>query len=617
MSPEQAQGNKVDHRTDIWSLGVVMYEMITGQRPFKSEYETALMYSIINEDPEPVTGLRSGVPIILENIILKCLKKDPQNRYQHADDIIVDLRRVANELSSGVRTMTPSTRNANKVISPDEQSNIQRIKPLLYGISILLIVVIAGYLYFNFSGQTITTGEIRSIAILPLANLSGDPEQEYFADGMTEALIAELAQIKDLRVISRTSVMPYKGIQKSLPQIGSELKVEGIIEGSVFRSLDRVRITVQLIEVSLDRHLWAKSYERNLTDILRLQRDVARDIAVEIKVVLTPDVEIRLAAERTVTPRAHEAFLRGQHYMRQVEDLYSEDVVRNAIQYFEQAISIEPDWSMAYSHLASAYHWLASGGIEPSKYYSKAKEAALTAIKLDENNSKAHASLAFVFHRYEWDWDAAEREYKRALELDPNSHNWIYALFLLSAGRHNEAIENYRRAQGTHPVSVQLRAQLGWASMCAGIYDQAIEQLQNAIELAPHNASLYFELAYAYVRKSMFEEANFTAEKAFSLSERSPWSLIKLGRIYALAGRQEEVQDVINQVEDIVDHTLIIDIAELYTFIDRKEAALRLLEEAYENRSDYLLYIQCSAIPERLQDEQRFQRIMDGINFPN
>ena len=604
MSPEQAQGAVVDHRTDIWALGAVLYEMVTGQQPFKGDYEQAVVYSILNEDPEPIAGLRTGLLMELATIVDKCLAKEPAERYQHVDEMLVPL------------TALTGTLKAAKLESrPTKETSPKRKRTFLYaGIATVLLLLLAARFFFTDSGSTKV---IDSIAVLPLDNLSGNPKQEYFADGMTEALIADLAQISSLRVISRSSVMQYKQKRPPVTKIGRELNVAAIVEGSVFQVGERVRITAQLIETATDRHLWAKSYERDLRDILALQSEVARAIASEINIALTKDEESQLASARAVNPAAHTAFLKGQYHLHLGQKIEGTlDQRRTSIQYFQQAVDLDPDWAAAHAALAQAYHWLASGGVsrsERAEYYSKSKAAALKALELDETVSQAHSSLAFVLHNYDGDWAAAEGQYRRANELNPNSHAWAIAHFFRSAGRYEDAILWYKRAEERNPFSLILKRQLGYTYTCAGQYDQAIKHLSNTLELEPDNPLARSSLANAYLRKSMYEEAIAESQKAIALSDSSI-GLARLGHAYALAGRRGEALEVLNQLQSRDSSHSSMALVELYIALGNKDKALALLKKASQKRR--LLGIKCSTVPESLRDIPSFQDIMRSINFP-
>ncbi len=605
MSPEQAQGAEVDHRTDIWALGVILYEMLTGQQPFEGDYEQAVIYSIMNEEPEPITAVRTGMPVELERIVNKALSKNRDERYQHLERMLVDLRALMKSNTSAKLKSKPTIRNSPK-----------RKRTFLYvGIAAALILLIT--IRFFVTDRDVSK-VVDSIAVLPLENLSDVTKQEYFADGLTEALIAELAQISSLRVISRTSVMQYKGMHKPLTEIARELNVDAILEGSVFQDGERVRIAAQLIEASTGRHLWVKSYERDLRDILKLQSEVAQAIASEINITLTKEQEKRLGSPQAVNPAAHEAFLKGQYHLHQyMMGGGPEDEIRTSIEYFQQAIELDPDWASAHANLARAYHWLASSFPElQKKFYPKSKAAALKALEIDETVSQAHASLAFVLHRYDWDWSAAEREYMRAVELNPTSHAWGLALFFLSAGHYEEAILWYKRAEERNPLSILLKAQLGLAYTCAGQYDQAIEHLQNTLELNPNNVRAEHYLASAYLRKSMYEEAIKELQKAVRLGAGEPQYLARLGYAYAVAGRRDEALKVFDQLEGETSDYFFEELAEFYIALGKRDEALALLEKGFEKRHGDLLYIRCSTVYDSLQDNPSFQDLLRGINFP-
>ena len=305
---------------------------------------------------------------------------------------------------------------------------------------------------------------IQSLAVLPLTNLSGDPDQEYFSDGMTDALITDLAQMGSVKVISRTSIMRYKKTDKSLPEIARELNVGGIIEGTVQRSGDRVRITAQLIAGATDKHLWAQSYEREVNDVLALQDELARSIAGEIKARMTRQVQVRSGASHPVNPKAYEAYLRGLAYSKQPCD----ECEGISLEYFNRAIQIDPKWAPAYAQLARSYHYMASGG--KPEFFPKSKAAALKALELDEGLSEPHMSMGFILHNYDWDWSGSEREYKRALELNPNyseAHHG-YALLLMAAGRNKEAVAEIRRAEELDPLFLTVRLNVGSFIRAAG-----------------------------------------------------------------------------------------------------------------------------------------------------
>jgi len=462
---------------------------------------------------------------------------------------------------------------------------------------------------------------IQSLAVLPLTNLSGDPDQEYFSDGMTDALITDLAQMGSVKVISRTSIMRYKKTDKSLPEIARELNVGGIIEGTVQRSGDRVRITAQLIEGATDKHLWAQSYERDVKDVLALQDELARSIAGEIKARMTRQVQVRSGASHPVNPKAYEAYLRGLAYSKQPCD----ECEGISLEYFNRAIQIDPQWAPAYAQLARSYHYIASGG--KPEFFPKSKAAALKALELDEGLSEPHMSMGFILHNYDWDWSGSEREYKRALELNPNyseAHHG-YALLLMAAGRNKEAVAEIRRAEELDPLFLTVRLNVGLVYSCGGEHDEAIEQLQSVAEQEPRYDQAPFALGMAYLRKGMFPEAVSNLQRAVDMLTYDPAEPIYLANLayaYAAAGQRSKAMDLLRRVKEIEAEDKYVEagryggLYHLYLALGEKDEALAWLEKAYKAKSSTLLYMRCWPEFERLRADPRFADLVRRVGIP-
>jgi len=606
MSPEQASGEEVDHRSDIWSLGVVLYEMITGRRPFKGEYEQAVIYSILNVEPEPVTALRIGVPLELERIIHKALTKSPGERFQHVDELLVDLKVISRELEQG-RKGVKSTRA--------RRPRVQR-GYLLAGLLVLVALVVAGRFYL-FTGRSEV---IDSLAVLPLQNLSGDPDQEYFADGMTEALITELSRIKALRVISRTSALRYKDTDMSLPDIARELNVDAVVEGSVLRAGDQVRITAQLIKAEPEQHLWADDYERDLRDILNLHTEVARAIAKEIRIALTPEEETRLASTRSVIPEAHEAYLKGRFYINK----WTKESVGRGIEYFEKAIEIDPYYALAHVGLARSYNLLASfDWISPKEGWPKAKAEVIRALEIDETLAEAHVILADVRFMYDWDWESAERDFKRAINLNPGyatAHSF-YAGFLLSLGRHQEALKEMQIARELDPLSLSIKRLAVVIFTFSRQYDQAITQIDEILDSDPDHFEAHYWLGWAYKEQSMYDEAIEEFQKALTLSSEGSADSLRavagIARTYALSGETEKARELLDGLVQMSEQEFITPyiVAKVYLALGKKDQAFEWLEKAYQDRSPYLTTIKVDPEVDQLRADPRFHELLKKMRL--
>ena len=460
-------------------------------------------------------------------------------------------------------------------------------------------------------------GAISSIAVLPLINLSGDPAQEYFADGMTEALTTDLAQIRELRVISRTSAMQYKHAQKTMPEIARDLNVEGVIEGAVSRSQNRVRVTAQLIHAPSDRHLWAKNYERELQDVLTLQSELALAIATEVQIHLTSAEKERLSSPHALKSEALEAFLRGRYFWSR----RTEEALNRAIEYFNQAIREGPGYAPAYAGLSDCYSALAWNSMRaPHDTLPKAKAAALTALKLDDQLADAHFSLGVVLMFHDWNWAQADLEFKRCIQLNPSySHARPWYAFMLSAlGRHVEALAECERALRIDPLMLPIMLGFAVVLYLARDYDRSVAMCQKMLEMDP--ASFYqahWFLAAAYERKGMLEEAIASWEKAVTISNRNAHMVGNLGHTLGRSGKSGEAWKVLHSLQQRSEREYIapFNLAIVFLGLGEKEKTLEWLERAYEDRSIWMLFLNTYPIFDDLRSEPRFQALVRRMGF--
>ncbi|HVS65282.1 MAG TPA: protein kinase, partial [Thermoanaerobaculia bacterium] len=464
MSPEQVKGESVDFRSDQFSLGVILHEMATGRQAFRRETATETLSGILESAPEP--PLHPDLPARFRSLVERCLAKDPDERFE-------------------------STRELARVLLDLHEQSLGSAE--------------------RSSGGG---GLIDSLAILPLVDLSAEPGDGHFADGMTEALIADLARLGAVRVTSRTSVMPFKGTVESLPEISRKLGVEGIVEGSVLRSGNRVRITAKLVHGPTDSHVWAQSYERELGDVLALQGDLARAIAREIHVRLDPQEQTRLEERPAISPEAHEHYLLGRYLLNRRTTV----ALEKSVEHFERAIEMVPDYTLAYSGLADSLALLAGAGHGGSfrGLVERARQAATKALELDETLPAVHTSLGFLRFKFDWDWPGAEAAFRRALELSPSdasAHHW-FALYLTAMAHHDVAEVHIREAQRLDPLSLIIRAAASRVLQLARDYDRAIEEGRKALELDPGYAEAHFNLGMCWLAQSMYQEAIEALERA-------------------------------------------------------------------------------------------------------
>ena len=488
-----------------------------------------------------------------------------------------------------------------------------------YGLLLVVVLVVAVVGYAWFKRKEAPAPAVSSIMVLPLENLSGDPGQEYFADGVTDALIGDLAKLPGVHVISRTSSMHYKGTKKSLPEIAREIKVDAIVEGSVQRSGDRVVIRAQLIHAGTDHHLWVQTYERPMRDVLDVQSEIAQTIARQVQIQMTPADQARLTKPHPVSPKAFDDYLQGRY-------LYwnrrTEENLNKAVTHFQNAIKEDPTYALAHVGLADCYNALGVvqiGALPPQEARRLAQQSATNALALDSTLAEAHTALGYVKH-YNWNWTEAEQDFKRAIDLNPNyanAHNF-YASFLMSRGRIDESIASSTRARELDPFSLSISAQRGFLLENARRYDEAIEQLRGVIAMDPNHYQAHWFLGHTYAANKQFDQAVAASQKAVDLSERAPGALGMLGLAYGLGGRKDEANKILNELLALTKRRYVTPAAlvNVYIGLDNKEQAFVWLEKAFQERSNYLAYLKTFPILDPLRSDPRFADLVKRVGLP-
>jgi TolB-like protein/Tfp pilus assembly protein PilF len=604
MPPEQLRGEAADPRSDIWALGVLLYETASGHRPFSGRSGFELTSAILRD---PLPPLPDYVSKGLFAVIRKCMMKDSAARYQSAAEV-----RSALETLESTAVSSPALPEAAAAARP-------RLALLTWGaggLAALLVFLFA----WNIGGlrerllhrRAVPT--IRSLAVLPLANLSGDPSQDFFSDGMTAELIRDISKIAQLRVVSRTSVMSYKGTHTPLQQIARELKVNALLEGTVARSGNRVRITVGLYDGASDRELWSGTFERDLNDVLALEDQVAHAIATQIRLKVSSSGETRRA---NTNPGTYDLYLKGRYSL----DQGSDDDLKLALVYFRQGIQKDPQYAPLYAGLADSYARLPFyTDTRPSEAFPEAKEAAARALQLDPTLAEAHASMAYVMNYYDWDRSGAEQEFKHALELNPNdadTHH-VYGRFLASMGRVDEARAELNRAQELDPLSLIIQSNAGIVSYFARQYDNALQQLQKVLELDPKFPVPYWGSGMCYEQLKKYPEAVAQFQKGIELSGRGANGLASLAHAHGLAGQAAEAQKILVELTDRSKTKYVpsYQFAVIHVGLGQNERAIAALEEAYRERSTLLGYLKMDPRFDPLRSDPRFRNLLSRIHLP-
>ena len=580
MSPEQALGRDLDQRSDIFSQGVVIYEMLTGRLPFEGASATEIIDCIVHNEPIAIARFNYDVPPELERVVRKCMEKDRDRRYSSAREVAIDLRNLRRDTGS------PSVSNT---------TTLPRMPSARRGRS---------------------RKSIESLAILPLINAGEDPDTEYLSDGITESIINNLSQLPKLRVMARSTVFRYKGKEVDPQIVGQQLSVRAVLTGRVLHRGDQLVTKIELVDAEDGSHLWGEQYNRKLSDIFTIEEEISREISDKLRLKLSGAEKKQLTKRYTENTEAYQLYLKGRFYWNK----RTPEGLTKGIEYFQRAIDRDPGYALAYAGLADSYNILVSySALAPHEAFPKAKTAAIRALEIDARLAEAHTSIAFVKFGYDWDWAGAERSFKQALKLNPGyayAHNF-YSVLLVALGRFEDAFVHIRRAHELDPLSLPINTNLGWLLYLGRRYDEAIEQYLKAIDLDEGFPLAHRRLAQTYEQTQRYSDADAEFQKAVTLSGDDIELLSARGHFYAVVGEKDKAQEVLKQLDSLSTSRYVPSylVARIYLGLDEIDRVFELLERAREERYGYLAYLEIEPMFDRIRTDPRYEELVRSVGL--
>jgi serine/threonine protein kinase/Tfp pilus assembly protein PilF len=604
MSPEQVRAKELDGRTDLFSFGIVLYEMATGRLPFQGGSSGLIMEAILNRDPVAPIRVNPDIAPAFQEVIRRALEKDRNLRYQHASDLRVELQRLRRDTESGWRTAEQETESV-QIPTTDGLPSTGKHRARSSSVQTA-----------GLRPQRVSK-IIDSLAVLPFENASGDLEHDYLSDGITGSLINSLAAIPKLRVMARSTVFRYKGREIDPQAVGRELNVRAVLTGRMMQSGGSLRIGTELVDVATGSQLWGAQYDRKPGDIFAVQDEISNEISEKLRLQLTRAEKKRLTRHHTEDAEAYRLYLKGRHHWNK----WTEEGFYKAIEYFQQAVEKDPGYALAYTGLADSYVLLGwNSYLTPKEAFPKGKVAAMTALRLDPNLAEAHTSFAAILWLYDWQWEESEAEFKRGLALSPNyaTGNHWYAEFVMTMCRQTEAIARMKNGQDLDPLSLIINVAVGWAFYHARRYEEAIAQLRRAVELDPNYPVTYWILGLVLRKTGRYERAIAEGENGVKVSGGSPLMLASLAHTLGTAGRTKEAIQILSDLTTLARQKYVAPyfFAGIHIGLGEIDRAMECLEKSYEEHSHWLIYLHMDPSMDALREDRRFQDLLRHVDLP-